>query len=204
MKRALLVLLLLLLVALAAAKLILFELPRVAGADMAPALQPGDLLLAYRFNKEPLRGQLVLLEHPDVAGRVLLRRVVGIPGDRVSVRKEVPYLNGEPLPRRVVDQVLLTDGGQQLKLKLVEEVLAGTERIRVLKDPGRRSVDAREVTLEGAYYVLADNRNHGTDSRTFGPVPAGRIRAVITHRISAGPGIIEGQRPREGWVSFSP
>jgi signal peptidase I len=200
MKRVVVVLLILVVLAAAVIKFLVIELPRVGGDDMAPALQPGDLLLAYRLDTTPRRGQLVLLEHPASAGRLLIRRVYGLPGDRVAVKQETPLLNGRKVPRRVVEQVVL----EGRRMKVVEEIIDGATRVRVLKDPGRRSVDAREVVLENAYYVLADNRNHGTDSRTFGPVPADRIRAVVTHRVSAGPGCLEGQPEREGWFRFEP
>jgi hypothetical protein len=87
-------------------------------------------------------------------------------------------------------------------VRVIEEQLGDAPLYLVLKDPQRRSVDAKEVTLSGAYYVLADHRNHGTDSRTFGPVAAGKIRAVVCHRLSAGPGALADQGPRKGWTSL--
>jgi len=204
MKRFVMVMVLLLLVGAAVLKLVVFELPRVAGNDMAPTLQPGDLLLANRLDTTPERGELVLLEHPRISGRLLLRRVVGLPGERVEVRKEVPVVDGKPALRREVQQVTLRDGDRRLTMKLVEETVARAPTCPVLKDPGRRSRDPAAVTLGSSqYYVLADNRNHGTDSRTFGPVPGERIRAVVTRRISAGPGSIDGQSERAGWTRLS-
>ncbi len=199
MKRFLVTLLLLVVIGAAVAKIFLFELPGVVGNDMAPALQPGDRLLAYRQGREPGRGDLVLLEHPREANRLLLRRVIALPGEHFAFKKETPWIEGSPAARRVIREIALRDEGRSRKLLLVEEELRGT-RYLVLKDPARRSHDEQEVRLERAYYVLADNRNHGTDSRTFGPVPAEKIRARITHRLSAGePGSLVGQPAREGW-----
>lgn len=204
MKRALLVLVLLVIVAMAVAKLLIFELPRVAGTDMAPSLQPGDLLLANRLKTEPARGQLVLIQHPEVPNRVLIRRVIGLPGERVAVIKETPRINGRPATRKVIGDVALREAGEKDRtMKLVEET-HGEQQLQLLKDPRRRSVDAKEIALGQAYYVMSDNRNHGTDSRTFGPVPAAGIRGVITHRLAAGPGCIAGQAPREGWQALKP
>jgi len=199
MKRFLIVLVLLVVIVAAALKLFIYELPRVAGNDMAPALQPGDLLLANRLSTKPERGQIVLMEHPEIKTRVLLRRVVGLPGERVVVHAEVPAIDGKPAKRKTVSKVRLTDMGRELPMRLVEESLAGVT-YRVLKDPARRSVDPKPVLLgPDQYFVLSDNRNHGTDSRTFGPVPADRIRAVVTHRVSAGPGSLSPQEVRDGW-----
>jgi signal peptidase I len=205
LKKTLIGLLIVLVIAAAVLKLFVFELPKIAGDDMAPTLQPGDMLLANRLASPPARGQLVLMEHPQEHGRLLIRRVVGLPGERVTAAKETPAVNGTSARRDVVRDLVLLEPGQkkEVRMKLVEETLLGVS-YQVLKDPGRRSVDPKPVALGSAtYYVLADNRNHGTDSRTFGPVPADHIRAVITHRLSAGPGCIKDQPERPGWVSLT-
>jgi signal peptidase I len=200
MKRVLGILLLVLIVGLVV-KIFIFEIPSVVGNDMAPTLQSGDRLLAYVLDKKPNRGELVLMEHPEGKG-LLIRRVVGLPGDRIAVRAEVPTLNGVAAVRRAQQEIVMSDGaegkGKGLALRVIEEDIGGV-RYLVLKDPKRRSTDVKELTLGGAYYVLADHRNHATDSRTFGPVAADKIRAVITHRLSAGPGTIKGQPERPGW-----
>jgi signal peptidase I len=199
-KRFLIVFLVLVVVVLAVLKLFIYELPRVAGNDMAPALQPGDLLLANRLDTSPARGDLILLEHPSVPNRLLIRRVVGLPGESVAVHSEVPTINGKPARRSVLKDVTLIDGGEERAMKLIKEAAPDGRSWQVLKDPGRRSRDSKTIRLGSEQvYVMADNRNHGTDSRTFGPVPADKIRALITHRVSAGPGSIKGQPEREGW-----
>ncbi len=196
MKRTLAVMLLLVAAALVLAKLFVFDLPGVGDDHMAPAVQAGDRLLVNRLETKPTRGQLVLFKRPGSA-QLLVRRVVGLPGERVAVIKEVPRVDGQPALRRVVREV--TVGGA--KMRLVEERM-GLVRYRVLKDRGRRSVDFTAVTLEGAYFVLADSRNHGSDSRDFGPVSPDRIVGVVTHRVLAGAGSLPGQAARPGWLRF--
>jgi signal peptidase I len=204
MKRALITLVLLLLAAAAVGKFFVFEVPTISGNEMAPTLQAGDRLLAYRLNTKPARGDLVLFEHPT-EGRLMIRRVVAVPGDRVAVRAEVPEINGKPVARKVVREVTLSDlldgRRQELAMKLVEETL-GDRSYLLLKDPRRRSKDFAQQELTGAYFVLADSRNHGLDSRNFGSVPSSRIRAVVSRRISAGPGSLLGEGPRKGWTEL--
>lgn len=203
MKRALITLLLLVLAGGAVAKFFVFEIPMVSGNDMAPTLQAGDRLLAYRLNTTPARGDLVLFEHPT-EGRLMIRRVVALPGDRIAVRAEAPEVNGRPSARKVVREVTLSDlldgRRQDVAMKLMETT--GDRSFLLLKDPRRRSRDYAQHELGGAYFVLADNRNHGLDSRNFGPVPASRIRAVISRRITAGPGSLLGEGPRKGWTEL--
>jgi signal peptidase I len=202
MARLTLILLLIVILLGAVGKFFVFEIPIVLGNDMAPTLQAGDRLLAFRLNTTPVRGQLVLFEHPQ-SQRPLIRRVIGLPGDRVAVKNEVPVVNGTPAKRTLQREIVLTDEvdghDKELGLELVEETVDGA-RYPVFKDPHRHSRDAQELTLKEAYFVLSDNRNHGTDSRTFGPVDAHKIKAVITHLLSPGAGSIKDQPPRNGWV----
>lgn len=206
MKRLALTLLTLLLVALTA-KLVVLAILRVEGTDMAPALQPGDWLLGWRFGRTPQRGDLVLIDHPR-DGRPLLRRIIGLPGDTVSVMGEVPRLGPERARQRPLGTLQLIEAGSKppraarpQERLLLSETLDRIE-YRVLKDPRRRSRDSGPFQLADSYFVLADDRNHGADSRDFGLVPARALRAVVTHRLSAGPGCLAPQAPRTALASL--
>ena len=184
-----------------AAKILLFDFPKVGGNDMAPTLVTGDWLLGYKLNKSPNRGELILFEHPQLRGRLMIRRVIGLPGEKVVVRREVPSIDGKAAERKTVGEVQLrlAPGEKPSKMRLIEERLDHVT-YRVLKDPRRRSVDIKPVQLDGAYFVMSDNRNHGTDSRTFGPVPADNLRAVVTHRMVAGDDGLVGAGQRDNFT----
>ncbi|MCC6749550.1 MAG: signal peptidase I [Deltaproteobacteria bacterium] len=182
------------------------ELPQVTGQDMAPTIMRGDRLWVYRLDRKPVRGALVLLEHPS-GPQLLIRRVVGLPGESVAVTRETPVVGGTPAQRAVVGDLELQDEGAgqavHVKLRRVRETVGDTT-YEVAKDPRRRSVDVKAVTLRGSYFVLADNRNHGTDSRTFGPVPEAKILGIVTRRVSAGAPSAPGEAPRAGCAPLSP
>jgi signal peptidase I len=199
MKRLLWTLFILFFIGLAIAKLLVFEIPTISGDDMAPTLQRGDRLLAYRLDTRPRHGDLVLMELPE-SRRLMIRRVIGLPGDRIAVLDETPIINGKKVRRIPVQEVTLLDG-DKTKMRLLTEEIEG-DRYQVLKDPRRRSVDYPERRLDESYFVLSDNRNHGTDSRTFGPVPAVKIRAIVTHLLSVGPSSVDGLSPREGFSAL--
>ena len=69
---------------------------RVAEDSMTPALHPGDGLLTVRLRR-PRRGAIVVLEHPDRPGFVLVKRLIGLPGEVVAVDDGTITIDGYPL-----------------------------------------------------------------------------------------------------------
>lgn len=134
---------------------------RVRGVSMAPALLPGDDLLTSRlllFVRPPRRGDIMVvsLSHPDAPDRLDLKRIVGLPGERIAIRGGRVLVNGVPLPEPYVE--LPDESGEE------QEWLAGP----------------------GQFFVLGDNRPWSTDSRRYGPVPRAALRAVAWWRTGPG------------------
>ena len=69
----------------------------VAEESMAPALLPGDYLIAKRLRRPPTRGDVVVFEHPTRSGFHLIKRVVGLPGERVDIASGQVHVNARPL-----------------------------------------------------------------------------------------------------------
>ncbi len=121
---------------------------RVEGQSMEPSLHTNQRLvvekLSYRFHG-PQRFDVVVLRLPSQGEELLIKRVVGLPGEAVEIRDGHVYVNGEPL-----DEPFITSDTR----------------------PGRQgSVTVPPLHV----YVLGDNRNHSNDSRSFGPVPIENI-----------------------------
>ena len=100
----------------------------------------------YRF-AEPERGQVVVFESPEDPEDLLIKRVVGVPGDTIGLGGGTLYLNGEP-----------------------------QEEPYVHDDPCvpymPRTCDFGPVEVpQGRIFVMGDNRAHSYDSRFFGSVP---------------------------------
>ncbi|MHB9005189.1 MAG: signal peptidase I [Coriobacteriia bacterium] len=129
---------------------------RVHGPSMAPTLLPEDILLVTRGYDSPIRGDVVVVRSldPDDAGELLVKRVIGIPGDEVSVVDGRALVNGE------------SERGPYTVY-----VSAGDINVSLLTVP------------PGAVYVLGDNRPVSSDSRIFGPQPldtvVGRVISII-------------------------
>lgn len=124
----------------------------IPSASMSPTLEPGDRVLAakpvYRFS-EPARGDLAVFD--DGSGAVI-KRVVGLPGDVISVEDGLLVMNGISVREPYVDYVS-TDS----------------------------SFFGPETVPEGHVFVMGDNRSNSRDSRTMGPVPEEDLigRAVL-------------------------
>jgi signal peptidase I len=126
----------------------------VAGESMLPTLRPGQRVAVGPLRRPPARGELVLLRRPGPGPPLeLVKRVVGLPGERVRLAAGRLEVDGRPVPEPY----------------LVPPRAAGPP------------AGAFEVALgPGEYLVLGDARDASTDGRAFGPVAAdalaGRVR----------------------------
>ena len=136
------------------ARALLFTTYRVSGASMVETLQDGDRILVGEADwiVHPLEtGDTIVFEVED---EVLVKRVVGCPGDRVSMRQGVLVRNGVDVP----EQILPTHNA------------------------ATTFPDYRLATDE--YFVLGDNRRVSVDSRDFGPVQSGQVLGRVLLRMN--------------------
>ncbi|SHF17744.1 signal peptidase I [Seinonella peptonophila] len=78
----------------------------VNGTSMQPTLQHGDRLLINKLSflvARPDRGDVVTFRDPHVATRYLVKRVIGLPGDVIAIRRGVLYCNGTTVPEKYID-----------------------------------------------------------------------------------------------------
>jgi signal peptidase I len=151
---------------------------------MLPTMAPGEWFLVDRTARVPARGQLVLLEVPGEKGVLGVRRVIGLPGEHVAFRGGAPAIDDRAATQRPTGQVEMMVDGRPRPLEAREERLGEAPPYTIAHDPGRRSRDLPPVPVpKEAYCVLADNREHGRDSREYGPVPASAIRGTVVRKI---------------------
>lgn len=125
------------------------QLLEVTGDSMEPNLHNGEQIIAEKISMKfkPLsRGEIVIFRHPDNNERLLVKRVIGLPGETIKIANGDVYINGKLLN----EPYILEQDSSEGRKDLVEEV-----EYQIPKN---------------SYILLGDNRRESSDSRTFGPV----------------------------------
>ena len=139
----------------------------VSVGSMAPAVLPGDHLYvdttAYA-STDPERGDIVAFLYPDDPRITFLKRIVGLPGDRVRILGDRVFIDGTELPRTPAPLFVAPGVGSQPAF--VETLPSGRSYLVLGSDREARSESTFDVP-EGQYFVLGDNRPNSSDSRTW-------------------------------------
>ena len=159
---------------------------RIPSGSMMPNLLVGDLILVNKFvygirlpvleNKlielgTPERGDVVVFRYPEDPATPFIKRIIGLPGDKIVYEDKVLSVNGEPAPQAVVGSYTGVGSGRNMTgASLRKEALDGREH-DILVQPGYASGRFETEVPEGNYFVLGDNRDNSRDSRFWGTVP---------------------------------
>lgn len=134
----------------------------VSGASMVPNFENGDYLmvdeLTYRV-REPERGEVVVFKYPNDPSTFFIKRVIGLPGERVTVGEgrvtvyNESHKDGLALDENYLPKNLVTQGTTDVTLKT------------------------------GEYFVMGDNRPYSFDSRSWGVLPKSDIVGLARLRL---------------------
>jgi len=158
---------------------------RIPSGSMMPTLLVGDFILVNKYdygirlpviNKKilelgaPERGDVVVFRYPEDPSTPYIKRVVGVPGDRIAYRDKALYINGERIEQDVLGRYVGTGrGAVHTGASLRLEMLPGAAHQILVT--GRPSHAMETRVPEDSYFVLGDNRDNSKDSRYWGFVP---------------------------------
>lgn len=169
-----------------------FEQRVIPSESMVPNLQVGDRVLVNKFSygysrysvpfgidrllplgkgrifaREPERGDVIVFMHPHFR-RVMIKRLIGVPGDRVEMRDEQLYLNGEAVPTEFVRNLSYIPHTRRSPLAVREsrETLGDKSFLTHQWDRNNGGdTTATFIVPEGHLFFMGDNRDNSTDAR---------------------------------------
>lgn len=169
-----------------------FQIPT---GSMIPTLEVGDFILVNKFAYgirlpvigtkvvevgEPKNGDVMVFIPPHT-DEYYIKRVIGIPGDRVRYENKTLYINGDRQEQEFIARIPPT----RPEYVVYEENLAGVEHL-IHRVPYRQSRTREWVVPEGHYFMMGDNRDLSSDSRAWGMVPeqniVGKAFAIWLHK----------------------
>jgi signal peptidase I len=146
-------------------------------ASMEPTMLRGDCYLAetltWRLGRTPRRGDLIVFRYPVDRKQIYVKRVIGVPGDRLHMIDKQLFLNGAAVPEPyAVHQAVFTHDWRRENFPGDLRNYAPVRGWETMRNNIR---DGEVVVPEGQYFVLGDNRDNSFDSRYWGFVPRADI-----------------------------
>jgi len=152
--------------------LLIMQPHKIKGQSMDPNFPDGEYLLtdkvSYRFG-EPERGDVVVFEAPTGQGEEFIKRIIGLPGDTVTVKTGQVYVNGILLNESYLAPSLVTNSGNFL-------------------------TEGKSISVpDNSFIVFGDNRPHSSDSRAWGFIKKEDItgRAWVVYWPFSNAGLVE-------------
>ena len=176
-----------------------YEPFNIPSGSMVPTLLVGDYLFVSKFSygysryslplglplfsgriffHSPERGDVVVFKLPTDNSTDYIKRVIGLPGDRIQMKNGILNINGQPVPRRRIEDYLYQEGnGAIIPLAQYIETLPNGVQHRIIEmsDNGPLDNTQEYVVPPGDYFMMGDNRDNSQDSRVLsavGYVPA--------------------------------
>jgi signal peptidase I len=161
----------------------------IPSGSMIPTLLVGDYLFVSKFSygysrhsfpfsaapisnrvmaSTPERGDVAVFRLPSNVSVDYIKRVVGLPGDRIQVKRGILHINGQAVERRLVGNGNITSGQSSLVTQRYEEVFPDGHS-HIIQEVSENQIfdNTPEFTVpDGHYFMMGDNRDNSRDSRS--------------------------------------
>ncbi|WP_032112130.1 signal peptidase I [Candidatus Paracaedibacter symbiosus] len=176
----------------------LFQPFNIPSGSMYPTLMVGDYIFVTKYsygfskysfpfaiaplsnriaeNRKPEVGEVVVFTNPKDTSMDYIKRLVGLPGDRIQVKAGVLHINGEPVKLEKTDDYPMIDYRTQQLIVVPQyiETLPNGKQHKILKAIpfGQGALDNTEeyIVPAGHYFMMGDNRDNSQDSRVLDKV----------------------------------
>jgi len=166
-----------------------FEPFNIPSGSMIPTLLVGDYLFVSKYSygysryslpfglpmipgrvmfTEPVRGDVAVFKLPTDNKTDYIKRIIGLPGDRIQVRRGILHINGAPvLRKRISDFVETNQYGNVVRVARFEETLPGGRKHEILELTDNGPLDNTDLYIvpKEHYFAMGDNRDNSQDSR---------------------------------------
>jgi signal peptidase I len=181
-----------------------FEPFNIPSGSMIPTLLIGDYLFVSKYSygysryslpfgiplipgrilyRQPERGDIAVFKLPTDNSTDYIKRLVGLPGDRIAVRNGVLQVNGQAVKREKIADAKYPKGSRVLEVSEYTETLPSGRQHLIYEIGDNQDLDnwppcpggSRSCEFEvpaGQFFAMGDNRDDSQDSRVIGPIPA--------------------------------
>lgn len=159
-----------------------FSPMKISGHSMDPTLQDGERVICVK-NAKIKRFDIVTLVAPDDPSKDYVKRVIGLPGDKVEMKQDTLYINGKKYKEPYLDNYKAKMKQGTLAAQYDEAYRPAIENTKLFtQNFSLQTLDATKGTItvpKDTYFVMGDNRPISKDSRMLGFIPKKNIIGVV-------------------------